>query len=254
MSFLDEITPLKEDGLQALEAADSLSKLDAVRVQYLGTNGQFTGLLKQMGGLPKEDRPEAGKAINQAKAELTQPLDERREQLDLSERQLRAVTDTLPALLAFIGPDERYVFNNLAYERTFGITVQALRGMTVRESGTLYVDGATGLITRGTLHQRITREENEAQQLVANGTDTEVLNVAQVRKRKGYVNIEGDSFMKGWTDTKVAVKRGSGGAGTLGRFASDLAGGYQRQSGGRRRLAPWEEYLDREGQVVVAAA
>ena len=136
----------------------------------------------------------------------------------------------------------------------------ATRGMTVRESGTLYVDGATGLVTRGTLHQRIRREENEAQQLVANGTDTEALDVPAARRRKGYVNIEGDSFMKGWTDTTVVPKRGSASNyGTLGGFASDLAGGYQRQSGGRRarRLAPspsWEEALDREGPVAVAAA
>ena len=45
MSFLDEITPLKEAALRALQAADTLAKLDDVRVQYLGTNGQFTGIL-----------------------------------------------------------------------------------------------------------------------------------------------------------------------------------------------------------------
>ena len=41
MSFLDEITPLKEAALQALQAADTLPKLDDVRAQYLGTNGQL---------------------------------------------------------------------------------------------------------------------------------------------------------------------------------------------------------------------
>ena len=40
MSFLDEITPLKEAALRALQAADTLAKLDDVRVQYLGTNGR----------------------------------------------------------------------------------------------------------------------------------------------------------------------------------------------------------------------
>ena len=127
------------------------------------------------------------------------------------------------------------------------------RGMTVRESGTLYVDGATGLIVRGTLHQRITHEENEAQQLVANGTDTEALDLAARRKRKGYVNIEGDSFMKGWTEAPGPNKRGSASnGGTLGGLASDLRGGYQRQSGGRRLRG--EAWLEREGPVAVAAA
>ena len=82
--------------------------------------------------LPALQNDEIGD-LARAFGQLMQDVRERREQLDLSERQLRAVTDTLPALLAFVGPDERYVFNNLAYERTFGIPVQTLRGMTVRE-------------------------------------------------------------------------------------------------------------------------
>ena len=93
MSFLDEITPLKEAALQALETADTLAKLDDVRVQYLGTNGQFTGLLKQMGGLAKEERPAAGKAVNLAKVELTETLNRRREELELAEAAPKHATD-----------------------------------------------------------------------------------------------------------------------------------------------------------------
>jgi diguanylate cyclase (GGDEF)-like protein/PAS domain S-box-containing protein len=82
--------------------------------------------------LPAQQNDEIGD-LARAFGQLMHDVSERREQLDLSERQLRAVTDTLPALLAFVGPDERYAFNNLAYEQTFGIPVQKLRGMTVRE-------------------------------------------------------------------------------------------------------------------------
>ena len=48
MSFLDEITPLKEAALRALQAADTLAKLDDVRVQYLGTNGAFLDLINKL--------------------------------------------------------------------------------------------------------------------------------------------------------------------------------------------------------------
>ncbi len=82
--------------------------------------------------LPAQQDDEIGD-LARAFGQLMRDVNERREQLDLSERQLRAVTDTLPALLAFIGPDERYAFNNLAYERTFGIPVRELHGKTVRE-------------------------------------------------------------------------------------------------------------------------
>ncbi|MEC8989524.1 MAG: phenylalanine--tRNA ligase subunit alpha, partial [Verrucomicrobiota bacterium] len=93
MSFIDQIAPLKEAALQALEAADTLAKLDDVRVLYLGTNGQFTGLLKQMGGLTKEERPSIGKAVNLAKAELIQTLDRRQKELELADAAPQRATD-----------------------------------------------------------------------------------------------------------------------------------------------------------------
>ncbi|WP_059411976.1 sensor domain-containing diguanylate cyclase [Cupriavidus basilensis] len=82
--------------------------------------------------LPAQQHDEIGD-LARAFGQLMRDLRERREQLDLSERQLRAVTDTLPALLGFIDTEERYLFNNAAYERTFGIPLDKLRGMTVRE-------------------------------------------------------------------------------------------------------------------------
>lgn len=53
--------------------------------------------------------------------------------LEESERHLRTTADTLPALVAFVGADQRFRFNNLAYERKFGIAREAIRGMSMRE-------------------------------------------------------------------------------------------------------------------------
>lgn len=50
-----------------------------------------------------------------------------------SERQLREVTDALPVLVATVDAQERYEFNNKAYEDWFGISRDELRGKTVRE-------------------------------------------------------------------------------------------------------------------------
>ncbi|MEM5429639.1 sensor domain-containing diguanylate cyclase [Cupriavidus oxalaticus] len=71
--------------------------------------------------------------LSRAFARLMRDVRERRQALDRSERRLRAVTDTLPSLLAFVDPDERYVFNNIAYEHVFGLKLDELRGKTVRE-------------------------------------------------------------------------------------------------------------------------
>jgi len=53
--------------------------------------------------------------------------------LQLSEARLRTVADALPMRVAYIDADERYRFNNLAYERGFGLTREQIQGRTVRE-------------------------------------------------------------------------------------------------------------------------
>lgn len=83
--------------------------------------------------LPQRPQRDEIGDVTRAFVRLMRDVRQRRQQLARSERRLRAVTDTLPALLAFIDTDERYVFNNIAYERVFGIPVEEMRGKTVRE-------------------------------------------------------------------------------------------------------------------------
>jgi diguanylate cyclase (GGDEF)-like protein/PAS domain S-box-containing protein len=52
--------------------------------------------------------------------------------LQESEARLRTVADALPMRVAYIDADERYRFNNLAYERGFGRPRDEIHGQTVR--------------------------------------------------------------------------------------------------------------------------
>lgn len=52
--------------------------------------------------------------------------------LQESEARLRTVADALPMRVAYVDADERYRFNNLAYERDFGRPRDELYGQTVR--------------------------------------------------------------------------------------------------------------------------
>jgi phenylalanyl-tRNA synthetase alpha chain len=95
--FLDQIEPVKQAGLSELNAAGDIAALDQARVAYLGSNGKFTALMKQLGTLSKEEKPAAGKAVNTAKVELEQALAARRSELELKAALPAAATDfTLP--------------------------------------------------------------------------------------------------------------------------------------------------------------
>ena len=65
-----DIEPLKQAALADFTAAADLAALDQSKGAWIGPNGKFTALMKQLGTLPKEERPAAGKLINQAKNEL----------------------------------------------------------------------------------------------------------------------------------------------------------------------------------------
>jgi len=95
--ILEQLEPVKQAALQELAAATDPASLDQARVNYLGANGKFTAFMKQLGTLPKEEKPAAGKAINAAKLELEAALATRRGELDLRASLPKEPTDfTLP--------------------------------------------------------------------------------------------------------------------------------------------------------------
>lgn len=69
-TFIEQAEQIKNAALQVIEAASDLAALEQARIQFLGVNGQFTALMKQIGTLSKEEKPLAGKAINLNKVAL----------------------------------------------------------------------------------------------------------------------------------------------------------------------------------------
>ena len=104
MSFLNEIEPLKQTALAELKAAPDLAALEQTKGAWIGPNGKFTALMKQLGTLSKEEKPAAGKLINAAKVELEVALASRREELELKAALPKEPTDfTLPGRRRALG-------------------------------------------------------------------------------------------------------------------------------------------------------
>ena len=79
---------LRNDIMGRIAGAGDLAALDEVRVAAMGKKGSVTELVKQLGGLPPEQRREAGQAFNALKQEVEAALGERR--TVLAERALDA--------------------------------------------------------------------------------------------------------------------------------------------------------------------
>ncbi|MGZ8217586.1 phenylalanine--tRNA ligase subunit alpha [Methylomagnum sp.] len=82
-----------------LAEADTLIKLDQVRVQYLGKKGLFTERMKELGKLPPEQRKEAGALINCAKDQFSADLEARKSALEVAELERRLARETIDVTL-----------------------------------------------------------------------------------------------------------------------------------------------------------
>ena len=82
-----------------LAAADSLSVLDQVRVQYVGKKGLITERMKTLGTLPPDERKEAGALINHARDQFNAALEVRKSFLEAQELELRLSRETIDVTL-----------------------------------------------------------------------------------------------------------------------------------------------------------
>lgn len=86
---MENLDQLVQDGLKAVENAEDLKALDQIRVENLGKKGVITQQAKTLGKLSAEERPAAGQKINEAKGQVEQAINARRndlERLDLEQK------------------------------------------------------------------------------------------------------------------------------------------------------------------------
>ncbi|MBR7189797.1 MAG: phenylalanine--tRNA ligase subunit alpha, partial [Oscillospiraceae bacterium] len=86
---------LREASRRAIEEAQDMDALDALRVRYLGKKGELTAILKQMGRLSAEERPVVGQLANAVRAELESELDRRKAALAARLQELKLEAETL---------------------------------------------------------------------------------------------------------------------------------------------------------------
>lgn len=89
---------VKQAEQQISQAQDAVT-LDAVRVDFMGKKGQLTELLKGLGKLSPEERPQAGQKINQAKQQIQQLIQVRGELLRDQELNAKLAAEQLDVTL-----------------------------------------------------------------------------------------------------------------------------------------------------------
>ncbi|GLI51988.1 phenylalanine--tRNA ligase alpha subunit [Tepidanaerobacter syntrophicus] len=132
----DDLINLRERALKALSEADSIDKLNDLRIKILGKKGELTQILKGMGKLSDKERPEIGKLANEIKTELEQKIAEKELELKKAlkeERMRREFIDvTIPTKvllgakhpLTLVMDEIRDIFIGLGYKVVEGPEIE----------------------------------------------------------------------------------------------------------------------------------
>lgn len=80
--MIERLQSLIQEAEQSILQAQDVKAIEEVRVKYLGKSGLLTDLLKGLGQVSAEERPQMGKACNDAKNRIQGLLDSKKESLE----------------------------------------------------------------------------------------------------------------------------------------------------------------------------
>lgn len=99
-SLEESLNAISQRAMQAVAESDTPAALETLRVQYLGKKGELTSQLKQIGGLPAEERPKFGDLVNQIKQEVAAAIGGKKTELELAEMAARIASEKIDVTLS----------------------------------------------------------------------------------------------------------------------------------------------------------
>ena len=91
----EQLLKLKTEALNQLKECNDNNDIEKIRIQYLGKKGELTSILRSMGSLSEEERPEMGKLANEVRAVIEEEIQLMKEKVHQRESQSRLKTETL---------------------------------------------------------------------------------------------------------------------------------------------------------------
>lgn len=107
LSMKEQLERLRSDTLGELDDIKAPKELEDLRVRLLGKKGTLTGLLRGMGTLPAEERPQMGQLVNRLRTELDEAIGARsaaiQEELQKARLSAERIDVTMPGKKVPVG-------------------------------------------------------------------------------------------------------------------------------------------------------
>jgi phenylalanyl-tRNA synthetase alpha chain len=95
---------IRDEATAAITGCANLPALESLKAKYLGRQGAVTGILDQLGKLPKDQKPVIGKLANEVKNALTAAIAAKRDELESRVQNSESKIDsTLPGRRRHLG-------------------------------------------------------------------------------------------------------------------------------------------------------
>ncbi len=91
MQIKDKLDTLKKEALEKISTAAELTKLDQVRIAYLGKKGPITEILRGMKDLSAEERPVVGSIANEIRDAIAVAIEDRKSVLEMENLSVWAI-------------------------------------------------------------------------------------------------------------------------------------------------------------------
>ena len=95
----ERLEAMKAEALGRLAEVSDPGRLNELRVHYLGKKGQLTEILRGMGSLPPEERPEIGRIANEVRAAIEAVIAEMQARFEREETAERLKAETIDVTL-----------------------------------------------------------------------------------------------------------------------------------------------------------
>ncbi len=95
MGIREDLERIGRETLEDLKKVPDTQALEQLKVKVLGKKGSLTALLRGMGALPAEERPQMGQIINEHRARMQEALEEKLQELSRREKEFRLEQEAL---------------------------------------------------------------------------------------------------------------------------------------------------------------
>jgi phenylalanyl-tRNA synthetase alpha chain len=98
-----EVDTLLQETFARLSQVDDAKELERLRVEVLGRKGSIASLFKKLGEIPGQERPEAGRILNEVRARLEVAFKKAEDRTTSVSPQVLALDISLPGRLPYLG-------------------------------------------------------------------------------------------------------------------------------------------------------